>query len=91
MKLRTSLSVATILLTFLAGPTANAKSICKSLSKTACGQSNSCSLTKGYTTKKGITVTSYCRNKPGQAASKKPKSAKTKVSNQKTVSSKIKS
>lgn len=56
--------------------TASAKSSCKDLSKTQCGNSSSCSWTQGYTTKKGVKVSSYCRSKPGVKKSKKKQSAK---------------
>ncbi len=56
---------------------ASAKSSCKDLSKNKCSSSNSCSWTQGYTTKKGVKVSSYCRTKPGVKKSKKKQSAKS--------------
>ncbi|HFD13072.1 MAG TPA: chromosome partitioning protein ParB [Crenotrichaceae bacterium] len=78
MNIRNFLIALTFSLSLLTATTATAKSACKELSKNACGNSNSCSWTKGYTTKKGVKVSSYCRNKPGKKKAKKVKSSKSK-------------
>ena len=77
MKLQTLVSAVTLSFVLIAAPAVYAKA-CKGLSKTACSNSNSCSWTKGYTTKKGVKVDSYCRNKPGKKASKKSASSQKK-------------
>ena len=70
MKFRTLLTALTLSTGLLLGSVANAKSSCKNLSKSSCGTTQSCSWTKGYKTKKGVKVGSYCRSKPGKKTNK---------------------
>ena len=55
---------------------------CKGLSQSRCGTSQDCTWVKGYVTKKGNTVKSYCRAKGGngkqQASSRDKASEKSK-------------
>ncbi len=79
MKLQTLLTALTLSIGLMAGSVANAKSSCKDLSKSSCGTTQSCSWTKGYKTKKGAKVDSYCRSKPGKKKNKVVKSPKKKI------------
>jgi hypothetical protein len=80
MKLRTLLAALTVSAGLMLGSVANAKSSCKELSKSSCGTTQSCSWTKGYKTKKGVKVNSYCRSKPGKKTNKVIKKPKKKIS-----------
>ena len=64
---------ATILIALLLPGLALAKSNCKSLEQKACLKATNCIWVKGYTTRKGIKVSPYCRGKGGK------KTAKTKA------------
>ncbi len=80
MKIRTLLTTLTLSAGLILGSAANAKSSCKDLSKSSCGTTQSCNWTKGYKTKKGVKVNSYCRSKPGKKTNKVVKSPKKKIS-----------
>jgi len=80
--------VSVLLVFFLAQGTASAAS-CKGLSKSKCGANSSCSWVGGYTTKKGVKVSAFCRNKPGSGSTKaKKKSVAKKSATKKKESSK---
>lgn len=62
-------------------PLSLAAGACKGQAEGACSSDSSCSWVKSYTTKKGNTINSYCRNKskpakssvnPGSSAKAKP-------------------
>jgi hypothetical protein len=68
---------------FLASPPVLAESKCKSLDQKRCLKTSGCTWVKGYTTTKGIKVSSYCRStakkkkKGGSNSSKSKKSSKS--------------
>ena len=61
-------------------PLSLAAGACKGQAQDACSSDNSCSWVKSYTTKKGNTINSYCRNKskPGKNSVNTGSSAKAK-------------
>ncbi len=80
--------LSVLLVFFLAQGSVSAAS-CKGLSKSKCGGNSSCSWVGGYTTKKGVKVSAFCRNKPGSGTSKaKKKSVAKKSATKKKTSSK---
>jgi len=71
--------ISVLLVFFLTQGSASAAS-CKGLSKSRCGASSACSWVGSYTTKKGVKVSSFCRNKPGSGVMKAKKKSITKKS-----------
>lgn len=71
--------MSALLVFFLAQGTASAAS-CKGLSKSRCGTNSSCSWVGGYTTKKNVKVSAFCRNKPGSGSTKAKNKSVTKKS-----------
>lgn len=71
--------MSVLLVFFLAQGTASAAS-CKGLSKSRCSANSSCSWVGGYTTKKNVKVSAFCRNKPGSGSTKAKKKSVTKKS-----------
>ena len=63
---------------FLLSGQASAKA-CKEMSKSACSSSDSCSWVNAYTTKKGVKVNSYCRNKAKKSSTKKTANSSKKA------------
>ena len=51
----------------LAGSALAADSACKGVSKSQCVSKDSCSWVEGYTTKKGVKVSAYCRAKSAKS------------------------
>lgn len=89
VKTRNLSSIITLALFVGLGMTATAAGAandCKGLSQSQCDKAGACSWIKGYTTKKGVTVDSYCRAKPKS----KTKSDKAKSTSDDTKSSKKK-
>jgi len=58
-------------------PAKEAASECKGLIQTECEANSNCVWVKGYTTKKGTKVKSYCRSKP-KKKEKEPEKTKEK-------------
>ncbi len=71
--------ISVLLVFFLAQGPASAAS-CKGLSKSRCGANSSCSWVGGYTTKKNVKVSAFCRNKPGSRSTKAKKKSVAKKS-----------
>lgn len=74
---RLAMATVTMGALMLASGTASAAE-CKGMTKTACTKATACTWVKGYTTKTGTKVDSYCRN-AGKKASKKKASTKKKT------------
>lgn len=70
---------------------AQAQSACTGLSTVACKGKDACSWVKGYTTKSGTTVKSYCRLKPGRksAADRTERKATEKTKAGKSTSASV--
>lgn len=64
-------SLSLMAMAILIAGSANAASQCKGLEKPACETNDRCSWVRSYTTKKGTTVSAFCRSKPGQKESSK--------------------
>lgn len=82
-KIRTTALITTllsVLLMFFLTQSPVSAASCKDLSKSRCGASSSCSWVGGYTTKKGVKVSSFCRSKPGSGATKAKKKSVAKKS-----------
>ena len=73
----------------LSGSALAADSACKGISKSQCASKDSCSWVEGYTTKKGVKVSAYCRVKSSksQGAGEANKSSKTKGGDKSTKKS----
>ena len=61
-------------------PLSLAAGVCKGQAENACSSDDNCSWVKSYTTKKGNTINSYCRNKskPGKSSVNSGSGAKAK-------------
>ncbi len=69
-----SLSSLTLILGLALAGSAAAETACKGMSKSKCEGAGACVWVDGYTTKKGVKVDSYCRNKSKSSGSSKNKS-----------------
>ena len=73
---------ATALSLFLLSPGVSLAAECKGMQKSKCEKASQCTYVKGYTTKSGTKVSSYCRNK-GKSSSQKSSSKQSKSGDKK--------
>ena len=85
-----SLSSLTLIFGLALAGSAAAETACKGMSQSKCEASDSCAWVGGYTTGKGVKVSSYCRSKSSQS-SKSTSSSSSKSSKSTSSSSSKKS
>ena len=86
-----SLSSLTLMVGLALAGSAAAETACKGMSKSKCEGAGACVWVDGYTTKKGVKVDSYCRNKSSQSSSSKSSGSSKKSDSAKASDSEKKS
>jgi hypothetical protein len=87
---RRSLSSAILVVGLALAGSAAAETACKSMSKSKCEGADACVWVNGYTTKKGVKVDSYCRNKSSKSSKSKSSGSSKKADSAKASDSKKK-
>ena len=88
---RRSLSSFILVVGLALAGSAAAETACKGMSKSKCEGADACSWVNGYTTKKGVKVDSYCRNKSSKSSESKSSGSSKKADSSGASDSKKKS